>query len=224
MTRLDEMALTPEAIDEKLNKEPYLTLFPNTFSGQKPGFLLARRAISMYIRSLTSGNSKYDQYLLGKYSPTEQETRGLRLFFTHPDARSTLRGGNCGDCHQSITTSGNTFGFNGFKNNGLKINAANDFGLFSVTKAETDKGKFKIPSLRNIALTAPYMHDGRFKTLEEVLNHYNDTTLFATPGLDLLITAATNQLRGKSLGLTTTEKADIIAFLHMLTDSSATKR
>ena len=86
-----------------------------------------------------------------------------------------MRGGNCGDCHGS-----DFFTLQQFHNNGLDANFA-DKGRGAVTGKATDDGKFKAPSLRNIALTAPYMHDGRFKTLEEVLDHYNDHINNASP-------------------------------------------
>jgi cytochrome c peroxidase len=214
MTRPDEMGLTESQINNVLNNAHYDTLFGKAFEGQKPSFLLARRAISMYARSLVSGDSKYDNYLLGTYTPTAEELRGMRLFFTHPDPSARLRGGNCGDCHLTLTTAGSTIGFTGFKNNGLSINTNLDYGLEKTTNDPNDRGKFKIPSLRNIALSAPYMHDGRFTTLQQVLDHYNDSTLFKAQHVDPLIPAGVNARNGTSLGLTAQEKADIITFLH----------
>jgi cytochrome c peroxidase len=99
--------------------------------------------------------------------------------------------------------------------------------VMKVTGNPDDKGKFKVPSLRNIALTAPYMHDGRFNTLEEVLDHYNNH-IQQSKTLDPLITAASNEVKKPGdntikLYLTDQEKADIIAFLNMLTDEEFTK-
>lgn len=220
MTRADEMGLTETQITEKLQKEPYTTLFAKAFEGAKPSSQLARRAISMYVRTLVSAGSKYDRWKQGTYTMTDQEQRGMTLFFTHPVAENRTRGANCGDCHGTISTAGNPYQFLGFKNNGLDINTANDVGLQNVTGNADDRGKFKVPSLRNIALTAPYMHDGRFKTLEEVLDHYNDPTLFSKPNVDILIQLGSNSRFGGSLGLTDQEKADVIAFLHTLTDTT----
>jgi cytochrome c peroxidase len=106
-----------------------------------------------------------------------------------------------------------------FHNNGLDATFA-DKGLSLVTGKAGDDGKFKAPSLRNIAVTAPYMHDGRFNTLEEVLDHYNEHIQNASPNLDPLITEASNNLRGNSLALTPAEKAKIIKFLQTLTDDT----
>jgi cytochrome c peroxidase len=220
MTRTDEMGLSPGAIETKLSQGAYPDAFAKAFKAQKPTFLLARRALGMFVRSLVSTRSNYDLYLQGQYDPTPAERRGLTLFFTHPDPRAMLRGGNCGDCHQTITTAGSTIGLTGFKNNGLSINSLNDYGLELFTGNASDKGKFKIPSLRNIALTAPYMHDGRLATLEQVLDHYNAPDLYSQPNADILLINGINQRGGTSLGLTALEKADIIAFLNMLTDST----
>jgi cytochrome c peroxidase len=89
-----------------------------------------------------------------------------------------------------------------------------------ITGKASDNGKFKAPTMRNIALTAPYMHDGRFKTLEEVLDHYNEHIRSGSPNLDPLIMEASNETRGNTLALTAAEKAQIIKFLHTLTDET----
>jgi cytochrome c peroxidase len=91
----------------------------------------------------------------------------------HPDVKVSLRGGNCIDCHSQFLTSGFSAGLDGFSNNGLDDEEHLKPALQSVTGDPAHRGMFKVPSLRNIALTAPYMHDGRFGTLEEVLHHYN---------------------------------------------------
>jgi len=119
--------------------------------------------------------------------------------------------------------SGELTAFQGFHNNGLDTDETLKSGLQNVTGNPFDKGKFKAPTLRNIALTAPYMHDGRFNTLEEVLEHYNEHVQ-RSQTLDPLIIEASNEIviNGASiqLHLTHTEKEAIIAFLNMLTDSS----
>jgi cytochrome c peroxidase len=93
--------------------------------------------------------------------------------------------------------------------------------LQNFTGKSGDFGRFKTPGLRNVVFTAPYMHDGRFQTLEQVLDHYNSDTLFQKPNLDVLLSKGTNEKFGTSLGLTNAEKTAIIRFLHMLTDSTA---
>ena len=125
------------------------------------------KAIAQFERTLISSNSKFDQFLRGEIQLSASEERGRQLFFTHPIAESGLRGGNCGDCH-----GGNLVGNGSFHNNGLD-SIFSDLGVENQSKSIYDRGVFKAPSLRNIGFTAPYMHDGRFTTLEEVLNHYN---------------------------------------------------
>lgn len=172
------------------------------------------KALAQFQRTLISANSRYDRYMLNQGTLTKDELEGMQLFMTHPIPAENLRGGNCGDCH-----GGTLFSLRTFHNNGLD-ETLTDNGLGDVTGQERDKGKFKAPSLRNIALTAPYMHDGRFATLEEVLDHYNDHLKYSSPNLDPLIIEATNKQDGKTLMLTEDEKRKIIAFLHTLTDST----
>ncbi|WP_310391652.1 cytochrome c peroxidase [Hymenobacter sp.] len=173
------------------------------------------QALAQFERTLISSNSRFDQYRRG--NPTllsNDEVRGLQLFSIHPNGR--LRGGNCGDCHGGeLQTDHN------FRNNGL-AGPTTDLGLGSQTGRPTDNGKFRVPSLRNIALTAPYMHDGRLATLEDVLDHYNEHVQFNSPNLDPLLLNTTNDPRQQSanLELTAQEKTQIVAFLRTLTDST----
>ena len=173
------------------------------------------KALAQFERTLISGNSRYDQFRRGNrtaLSPYEQQ--GLVLFTTHPNG--TLRGGNCGDCHSGDLQTNHTF-----SNNGLDA-VPTDLGLGAVTGRPTDNGKFRVPSLRNIALTAPYMHDGRFATLADVVNHYNEHLRLNSPNIDPLLLNTTNDPRQQSftLDLTPGEKAQIVAFLRTLTDST----
>lgn len=221
-----EMGETMENVAAKLqNIKPYPRLFKQAFGYARITPLNIQRALAQFERTLVSKNSKYDQFLLGQYQPDAQESLGMALFFTHPvadDPRNIKYGGNCGDCHTNINTFGNITDYSGFKNNGLATSfpPGSDLGLESITNNPDDRGKFKIPSLRNIAITAPYMHNGSLKTLYEVLDHYNSTDLFSRPNVDGLIPLGSNQRFGKSLGLTASQKTAIIAFLNMLTDSS----
>lgn len=213
-----------QSLDKSVEKIAADTLYPEKF---KTAFGTAEvtsdriaKAIAQFERTLISKDSKYDQYLRGEYQPTNQEMEGMNLFLTHPIAGQT-RGGNCGDCHSGVLTSGLPDGFVAFHNNGLDSLEDMDPGLYTITKDSADFGKFKAPSLRNIALTAPYMHDGRFNTLEEVLDHYNDH-IHMSKTLDGFIIDGVNEPIPEGqpikLGLTDDEKAAIIAFLKMLTD------
>ncbi|WP_420581778.1 cytochrome-c peroxidase [Reichenbachiella sp.] len=229
---LEEQALEPiqdhiemdlslvEAVERLSNSDLYRQQFQQAFESDEITPELIAKALSQFIRTLVSSNSRYDQYLLGEDVLSDQEKLGMDLFFTHPEPTIGLRGGNCGDCHLNILTSGDRTSYRGFHNNGIDTEEDLENGLMTVTGEATDKGKFKAPSLRNIALTAPYMHDGRFATLEDVLEHYNENVRTSAT-LDVLITDATNNPKNVlpvKLGLTDTEKKAIIAFLHTLTD------
>lgn len=205
---------------KELEDAGYSRLFQEAFNSDEITDDLIGKALAQFQRALVSSNSKYDQYLRGEYVPTQAERRGEKLFFTHP-IPGQLRGGNCGDCHLGPLTSGAIDGFQGFHNNGLDTDENMDEGLMAVTGNPADKGRFKTPSLRNIALTAPYMHDGRFETLEEVIEHY-DNGIHQSSTLDVLIIEGSNENQASGerpqLFLTEQEKQDILAFLHMLTD------
>lgn len=172
------------------------------------------KALAQFQRTLISATSKYDRYMANQQQLTPDELEGMKLFLTHPDPSANIRGGNCGDCH-----GGTLFSLRTFHNNGLDATFS-DNGLGDVTGEDRDNGKFKAPTMRNIALTAPYMHDGRFATLEQVLDHYNDHLNYDSPNLDPLIIEASNEPNGKTLMLTEEEKRKIILFLHTLTDST----
>ncbi|AZQ62676.1 cytochrome-c peroxidase [Flammeovirga pectinis] len=217
-----EMDLTlEEAVDRISIDDKYTNLFKLAFGSSEVTADRIGKAIAQFERTLISSNSKYDQYIKGSYQLTAEEKLGMDLFLTHPIA-GELRGGNCGDCHLGVLTSGDPLSFRGFHNNGLDDDTTIKEGLMAVTKNRFDEGKFKAPTLRNIALTAPYMHDGRFSTLEEVLEHY-DQHIKNSYTLDPLISEASNEpiFPGDpiKLHLTTTEKEAIITFLHMLTDN-----
>jgi cytochrome c peroxidase len=219
----NEMNMQLDQLITKLNsKKEYANLFGRAFGSKGISIDRVAKALAQFQRSLTSHNSKYDRYLKGQYIMTLEEQKGMTLFFQHPTAGS-VRGGNCGDCHLPKTLSGKLDDFDGFHNTGLTELNSNDIGLKAITGKSADFGKFKTPDLRNIALTAPYMHDGRFQTLEQVLDHYNSETLFSKPNVDILIPAGRNEISfdpiaEQSLKLTQTEKNSIITFLHTLTD------
>jgi cytochrome c peroxidase len=221
MQHPNEMNQSLEISAQKLQAtDNYPQKFKEVFKSEQIIPQNIAKALAQFLRTLISANSKFDKVLRGETQLTESEQRGRVLFFTHPIA-GQLRGGNCGDCHGGLMVGGTAPDFQGFHNNGLETDANLKNGLFDITKNPNDKGKFKAPSLRNIALTAPYMHDGRFQSLEEVLDHYNEHIKMSST-LDVLITEASNNLfvppNTVDLGLTAQEKADIIAFLKTLTD------
>lgn len=220
-----EMNMSPEEAAAKLQSIPeYPPRFKQVFGSEHITPTNIAKALAQFQRTLISSNSRYDRYLRGEYRPTSLELQGIQLFFTHPIPEIGLRGGNCGDCHIGPLVQGDPTAFRGFHNNGLDNDANLSPGLQAVTNNPNDRGKFRAVSLRNIALTAPYMHDGRFRTLEEVLEHY-DQHIQMSRTLDPLIIEASNEIRTDNdapvkLHLTEQEKRAIIAFLHMLTDST----
>ena len=183
-------------VAERLKKKKeYVALFEKAF-GEMPSPKLISNAIATYERTLISGNSRYDKFMFHKDSSalSNKEIRGMRLF-------DKL---NCISCH-----SGFNFTNGEVVNNGLYENY-DDLGKMRVTLDPKDRGSFKVPTLRNIALTSPYMHDGSLKTLEEVINHY------AKGGEN-------NENKDKRVlpfKLNDEEKLELMAFLQSLTDSS----
>jgi cytochrome c peroxidase len=159
-------------------------------------FYVIPRALATFERSLISGNSKYDQYKKGTLSLSDEEQKGMNLFFSDRT--------NCSDCH-----SGFNFTNYQFENNGL-YETYNDPGRKRLTGLDSDLAKFKVPSLRNIEVTAPYMYDGSLPDLEAVLNHYNSGGKQHSNKSEKI----------QNLQLNQEEKKQIIAFLKTLTDVS----
>jgi len=216
----DEMARNIDELKVDLNNDKtYRSLFEQAFGEITEQAIT--KALANFQRTLISANSRYDQYLRGEITLSRQEEQGRKLFMAHPDTKVILRGGNCIDCHSQFLTSGFGTAFDGFSNNGLDNDQALQAGLFTVTKSEAHRGLFKAPTLRNIAVTSPYMHDGRFATLEQVLAHYNGG-IKRSKTLSPLIIEADNipktQSDHISLNLNDHEITAIIAFLHTLTD------
>lgn len=196
-----EMHETLPNVLRKLNADAtYKKLFKRAFGSDSITTKQIMKAIAQFERTVISANSKYDKYVRGEVELTFDELKGMELIEDQTK-------GDCFHCH----VLGSTFTDFDFKNNGLD-SVFTDLGRYRVTLKETDKGKFKTPTLRNVELTAPYMHDGRFKTLEEVLEHYNTGFAENSPNLDV------NIALGKKGRMSETEKQQIIAFLKTLTD------
>jgi cytochrome c peroxidase len=163
---------------------------------------------------MISGNSKFDRFMLGDEILTEQEQLGFQLTLLEggiPPASPFGQGGaDCFHCHPH---GGGRFTDGMLRNNGLDAQANwTDLGLGGITGLPQDFAKFKTPTLRNVALSAPYMHDGRFQTLEEVIEHYNSGG-HASPTID-----PNMKFTQGGLQLTAEKKQQLIAFLHTLTD------
>lgn len=185
-----------------LNKNSlYPNLFEEAFGDNSITMTRISQAIATFERTLISGSSAYDQFREGNSSALSAAAkRGFTLF--------TSSAANCIACHRGIN-----FTDNGYHSTGLDFQYP-DGGRENVTHNPDDNGKFRTPTLRNIALTAPYMHDGRFNTLEQVLEQYNKGG-FHNPTQDTLI---------RPLHLTQAQMEDIVAFLESLTDSNFVTR
>lgn len=208
-----EMNMSLSAVIQRLNSSPkYKEMFRKAFCSQEINVDRLSKALAQFVHSLISKDSKFDRYLRGEYFLTPNEREGLRLFQTHP-IPNVVRGANCGDCHFEPLFDGKAF-----KNNGID-SIYNDIGYQAVTNKPFDIGKFKVVTLRNIALTAPYMHDGRFQSLQEVIEHY-DQHVKRGEFTDPLIMEASNINGGAPrLFLTPLEKQQLLEFLNTLTDS-----
>ncbi|MGE0566496.1 MAG: cytochrome-c peroxidase [Bacteroidia bacterium] len=188
--------------NEYYNKSFYLIY------GKKPSRELVAQALANYQRTLETSETPFDRFMRGKDSTaiSASAKRGLALF--NGKAK-------CFDCHFGIDFTGN----DQFKNIGIYNGKdLNDKGRYNVTKKESDIGKFKTPGLRNIAMTAPYMHNGLHKTLREVIDYYNEPDKFISNSINR------DTLLSKPLGLSEDEKKDLENFLLALTDDRFTKK
>jgi cytochrome c peroxidase len=200
------------------NTTTYPPLFQAAFGTKTITSDLLLKALTQFERTLISSNSRYDRFMKTQQGLSTDERAGLKLYSEHIAPR-IVRGAECFHCHTLPLASSNFAAQ--FFNNGLDITFA-DAGRGIVTGLPTDNGKFVAPTLRNITLTAPYMHDGRFTTLEQVLDHYSDHVQMNSPGLDVNLIQGINDpiFNPGRMGLTATEKRQVIAFLKTLTDST----
>ncbi len=191
----NEMDLSILDAARRLNAHPdYPAAFQRAYGEEATPFTITR-ALGAFMRILISGNSDFDRHERGEGGLSESALRGRGIFFGER--------AQCGSCH-----SGFNFTDNSFFNNGLYDTYA-DPGRQRATFLPEDEGKFRVPTLRNIALTAPYMHDGSLPTLEAVIAHY-DSGGSQHPNKDP---------RVRPMGLSELEKSDLLAFLQALTDS-----
>lgn len=200
-----------EAIKKLEKTKEYPRLFNLVFGTNEITSDRIQKAISQFERTLISSDSKYDQYLNGTYTPSKEEQNGMDLFMTSPNPEKNIRGADCTHCHGTPKMYKELF-----HNNGLDIEPK-DIGRKKITGLAIDNGRFRVATLRNIELTAPYMHDGRFNTLEEVVDHYNEH-LEQSNTLSAFLQDRSNDINGKNLALTVKEKKDLVLFLKMLTD------
>lgn len=191
-------------VESKLQQHAeYPSLFEKAFGASNIDSSLVTKAIAQFERTLISANSKFDKFLLGELNLSPEELNGFNVFMDEAK-------GDCFHCHGSDKNP--LWTDNIFHNNGLDETFA-DLGLGAVTGDPADNGKFKSPSLRNLEFTAPYMHDGRFASLDDVINHYSQG-LKNSSTIDPLMKKADQG----GVGLTDKDKADLKAFLLSLSD------
>ena len=189
-----EMDETLENVVTKLqNSSKYRTLFSKAFGDEKVTSQRLLKALAQFTVMLKSSNSKYDKVMRKEAVYNEREQRGYDLFKI-----------NCASCHKEPLFSNDKF-----ENNGLAIDTTlNDFGRIKITNKKEDYLRFKVPTLRNVQYTFPYMHDGRFKTLTEVVKHYNSLGNDKSLPKEL----------AKPMQLSDNDRVDLVLFLTTLTD------
>ncbi len=204
-----EMAVPPEQLDRVLGRfqsdQKYVEMYKAAFGTEEMTFDNIQKALVQFELSMVSANSKYDKVLRGEASFTADEEEGRQIFLRIDDSQGA---GECQHCHFE----GGNFSDGEFRNNGLDAQPM-DLGRGKITLNTQDNFKFKTPSLRNLSYTYPYMHDGRFATIEEVLDFYNTGIEETSPNLDPNL--AGHNLNGR---LSNRDKSMLIAFLKTLDD------
>ena len=205
---LELHAMWPDVVERIKVDEEYPRFFREAFGIEQPSDItkeLVVKAIAQFERTLiSSGNSKYDRVIAGDEVFTDEELVGHNIFFDiEPDAS---RHAECGHCHNAPLFTTNEYFNNGLDD--IDAGAFNDPGHAIVTGSSFDNGKFRVTSLRNIGFTAPFMHDGRFQTLDEVIDHYDQHVVFSRnvdPNL-------------RVLNLSESDRAALVAFIKTLED------
>ncbi len=201
-----EMKATWVDVSSKLQQDQdYPSLFDQAFGTSTIDSILVTKAIAQFERTLISANSRFDQYLLGQINLTSEELEGFNVFMDETR-------GDCFHCHGNANNP--LWTDNIFHNNGLDA-IITDLGLGKISGDPANNGKFKSPSLRNLAFTAPYMHDGRFNSLDEVINHYSEGLQNSTT-IDPLM----KKVAQGGVHLSAQDKSNLKAFLLSLSDES----
>jgi cytochrome c peroxidase len=201
LTAANEMGENLDSIAFKLKKDSsYRRMFTEAFGSPLINTQRITKALSQFLLTLISANSKYDKVMAGKDSFNLPERLGYRFF----------KDKKCNSCHAEPL-----FTDFSYRNNGITLDTTiNDFGRMQVTHRPEDSLKFRVPSLRNVMLTFPYMHDGRYYSVFDVLDHYHTK---------MVVGPTTDSLLSKKIPLSNFEKGQLVAFLITLTDSSFLK-
>lgn len=194
-----EMDENLTSIIAKLNgDETYKEMFTAAWGTEEINSARMFKSLALFMGAIISDNSKYDQYTRGETMLTQQELAGLTVYEN-----------NCATCHKAPL-----FTDFSFRNNGLPPSSVNDSGRAIITRKPEDMYRFKVPTLRNLGYTQPYMHDGRINTLEGVLDHYANG-IHQSPTLDPVLQ--------NGIQLSSQERTDLLAFLNTLNDESMVK-
>ncbi len=201
LTAINEMAENIDSVLRKLRKDTaYPKMFRAAFGTMEINSQRMLKALSQFIGSIISSNSKYDKVKKNEATFTVSEQNGYTIFQA-----------KCAGCHKEPL-----FTDNSFRNNGLPLNSyTNDIGRMKISNDPKDSLKFKVPSLRNIGLTFPYMHDGRFYSLGQVIDHYTSGIQTGQPNLDTLLK--------NRLPMSARDKNNLVYFLYTLSDTTMAK-
>lgn len=196
ITAINEMGEQLDSVIFKIRKDSvYRSMFKAAFGDPLINSQRILKAIAQYTGTLVSSNSKYDRVMRGEAKFNALEENGYNVFKA-----------KCASCHKEPL-----FTDNSFRNNGLTLNRFKDIGRQQITNKRSDSLKFKVPTLRNVQVSFPYMHDGRHFSLYQVMDHYRTGIVTEQPTLD---TALRNRIQ-----MTNKEKNDVVFFMYTLTDS-----
>ena len=193
-----------DVVSKVRNVDYYEVLFRRAFGDEKVSEARIQSALSMFVRSLVSKGSKWDEAMIADNKTSLLEGTTLSTFTDAENQGMQLYMSSCKSCHGNVIFLGRSKA-----NNGLEMNYE-DKGVGALTSNSSDNGVFKVPFIRNIAMTAPYMHDGRFETLEEVIEHYSSGI---QPHQNLAF-----DLPAGGFNFTETQKANLLAFFETLND------
>lgn len=215
----NEMAMTLPLLNERLKKvERYKDYFNKAFNSE-PNLLDMSLALEQFLLSIVSNGSRFNKFFPGDNPQVmnQSELRGAFAFngLVDFDANMKTKGADCFHCHGGELAQQQNPVMGGIANNGLDP-IVTDKGFGAITNRDQDMGTFKTPSLLNIAVTGPYMHDGRFNTLEEVIEHYSTGIRYENSTIHPQLAAH----GGVQMNLSETQKADLVAYLKSMTDSS----
>lgn len=213
----NEMAMTLPLLEKRLVKIARYKDYFNKAFGADPNVFDMAKALEQFLMTLVSKNSLFNDFFPGRFSLLNNDQKEGALLFnglTNFDASTGLTtGADCFHCHGGALAQQNNPDMGGIANNGLDGNFL-DKGYAAITGNPMDRGLFKTPTLLNVAVSGPYMHDGRFATLDDVIDHYSDNVNYLSPTISPMMTAHAN----RQLKLSVTQKAQLKAYLLTMTD------